>query len=146
VMRGMGDVSGRRVLDVGCGDGTLAIELARRGAIVTGIDLSSAMIEAAKASARQQAADVEFAVAPAERMPFSAEHFDIVAAVTILCFVKDAAPAFEEIARVLRPGGRLVIGESANGVPGRRPDASGPGWGRNCGAAAGFARPASCVF
>src|SRR5688572_4147279 len=100
IMQMLGDVRGRRVLDVGCGDGTLAIELAKRGAIVTGIDLSGAMIEAAKASARRQAADVEFAVAPAERMPFSAEHFDIIAAVTILCFVEDAKPAFEEIARV----------------------------------------------
>jgi SAM-dependent methyltransferase len=44
-------------------------------------------------------------------LPFSAESFDVVAAITILCFVPDAAPVFHEMARVLRPGGRLVIGE-----------------------------------
>ena len=44
-------------------------------------------------------------------MPFPAESFDVVVAVTILCFVENAAPVFHEIARVLRPGGRLVIGE-----------------------------------
>ena len=44
----LGDVSGCRVLDVGCGDGKFALELTKRGAIVTGIDASAAMIDAAK--------------------------------------------------------------------------------------------------
>lgn len=107
----VGDVSGLRVLDVGCGDGEFALELAMRGAIVTGIDASAAMIEAAKGRAKQHNADITFQVAMAENLPFSAEQFDIVTAITILCFVDDAAPVFREIARVLRPGGRLVIGE-----------------------------------
>lgn len=105
------DVRGRTILDVGCGDGALALELHKRGAIVTGIDMSEAMIEAARAAASQQDADVDFVVAPAEATPFPPERFDIVVAVTTLCFVDDAAPVFAEIARVLRPGGRLVIGE-----------------------------------
>src|SRR6476469_5268689 len=45
----LGNVRGLRVLDLGCGDGSLAIELHKRGAIVTGIDKSSVMIEAARA-------------------------------------------------------------------------------------------------
>lgn len=106
-----GEVRGRRVLDVGCGDGELAVELARRGAIVTGIDASAAMIEAAQERARQHDADIDFQVASAENLPFSPEQFDIVTAITILCFVMDPAPAFREVARVLRPGGRFVIGE-----------------------------------
>jgi len=52
-----------------------------------------------------------FQVARAERLPFSAEQFDIVTAITILCFVDDAGPVFREIARVLSPGGCFVIGE-----------------------------------
>lgn len=107
----VGDVSGKRVLDVGCGDGEFAIELAKRGAIVTGIDSSAAMIAAAQACAGQQKADVEFQVARAEALPFRQEQFDLVTAITILCFVGDARSAFREIARVLQPGGRLVIGE-----------------------------------
>lgn len=111
ILEMLGDVGGRRVLDLGCGDGELACELAARGAIVTGIDSSPAMIEAAKERAAQQGADVAFEEAGADDLPFPADDFDVVTAVTILCFVQDATPVFREIARVLRPGGRFVIGE-----------------------------------
>jgi ubiquinone biosynthesis O-methyltransferase len=107
----VGDVSGRRVLDIGCGDGELAVELARCGATVTGIDASAAMIDAARIRAKKHDVDVSFQVATAERLPFPAEQFDVVTAITILCFVEDAEPVFREIARVLRPGGRFIIGE-----------------------------------
>jgi ubiquinone biosynthesis O-methyltransferase len=107
----VGDVGGRRVLDVGCGDGELALALVKRGAIVTGIDASIAMIDAAQDRAKQHNADIAFQVATAEQLPFPPGRFDVVTAITILCFVDDAAPVFREIARVLRPGGRLVIGE-----------------------------------
>lgn len=107
----VGEVCGRTVLDVGCGDGALAIELARCGARVTGVDASDAMIAAATARASQDGADIAFLVADAGHLPFAPETFDIVVAVTILCFVDDAGPFFREMARVLRPGGRLVIGE-----------------------------------
>jgi len=107
----VGDVGGRNVLDVGCGDGELALELAKRGGIVTGIDASAAMIATAKTRATEHNADVTFRVATAEQLPFAAGQFHVVTAVTILCFVEDARPVFREITRVLRPGGRLVIGE-----------------------------------
>jgi ubiquinone biosynthesis O-methyltransferase len=111
ILERLGDVCGRSVLDIGCGDGALAVELWKRGAIVTGIDVSREMIEAAQANAKQEGADIRFMVAAAERIPFPSDRFDVVSAVTILCFVENAAPVFAEIARVLRPGGRLVIGE-----------------------------------
>ncbi|WP_321393078.1 class I SAM-dependent methyltransferase [Emcibacter sp.] len=112
----MGDPAGRDILDVGCGDGTNAIELARRGARITGVDISEKMIEAATAQAARDQPDAHFPdahfyVATAEALPFSDQQFDIVLAKTILCFVVDPAPVFAEIARVLRPGGCLVIGE-----------------------------------
>ncbi len=106
-----GEVSGRSVLDLGCGDGDLAIALCQRGARVVGLDVSPAMIAAASARARQEHADAVFEVGSAAALPFPAGKFDLVVAVTILCFVADAAPVFCEIARVLRPGGRLVICE-----------------------------------
>jgi 2-polyprenyl-3-methyl-5-hydroxy-6-metoxy-1,4-benzoquinol methylase len=99
----IGNIAGRRVLDVGCGDGEFAVELAKRGAIVTGIDVSAAMIDAARSRARQKNADVAFQVAIAEELPFPAEQFDAVTAITILCFVDDATPVFREIAGCCDP-------------------------------------------
>jgi SAM-dependent methyltransferase len=111
VLELIGDVSGSKLLDLGCGDGKLAVELARRGACVTAVDASPSMIDAARARAAEEGANIRFAIATANALPFPAEEFDTVTAVTILCFVDDAKPVFDEIARVLRPRGRLVIGE-----------------------------------
>lgn len=107
----LGDVNGREMLDIGCGDGALAVALGQRGAKVAAVDASEAMVDAARSRAAEQGAEVRFQVATADRLPFPDGSCDIVVAVTVLCFVDDAAPIFREIARVLRPGGRLVIGE-----------------------------------
>ena len=102
---------------MGCGDGEFALGLVKRSAIVTGIDASPAMIDAARRRAKQHGVNIVFQVAMAQHLPFPAEQFDIVTAITILCFVEDAAPVFREIARVLQPGGRLVIGELGKWSP-----------------------------
>lgn len=107
----IGDVSGKSVLEVGCGDGELAVLLAGRGARVSAIDISESMIETARERAKKSHINVDFRVASAQDIPHGDQQFDMVIAVTILCFVKDASPVFREIARVLRPHGRLVIGE-----------------------------------
>jgi len=106
-----GGVRGKTVLDVGCGDGDLALALWQQGALVTGVDLSAEMLATARARAEAKGAEIGFALATAERLPFGAATFDLVLAVTVLCFIEDAAPVFREMARVLRPGGELVIGE-----------------------------------
>jgi ubiquinone biosynthesis O-methyltransferase len=107
----IGKARDRRILDVGCGDGDLAVHLARCGAHVIGVDASSAMIEAANGRASRENVEIDYRIAAAQQLPFPPGQFDIVVAVTILCFVEDAAPVFREMARVLRPGGHLVIGE-----------------------------------
>lgn len=107
----IGDVAGKTVLDVGCGDGALAVELWKRGAKVTGVDATPSMIEAARKRAARQSADIAFEVATAQSLPFPPDAFDAVVAVTVLCFIEEGDPVFREVARVLRPSGRLVIGE-----------------------------------
>jgi ubiquinone/menaquinone biosynthesis C-methylase UbiE len=112
MLRLIGDVANKRVLDVGCGDGKLAVELAQRGGgQVAAVDVSPAMIEAARERAKSLAVELDLQAASVQSLPFPDASFDIVVAFTILCFVQDAAPAFAEISRVLKPGGRLVIGE-----------------------------------
>jgi SAM-dependent methyltransferase len=100
-----------RILDVGCGDAALAVVLAQKGAIVTGVDADPRMLAAGRARAEASRPDVRLVEGDIRALPFADDHFDVVLAVTVLCFVDDAVPAVREIARVLRPGGRLVIGE-----------------------------------
>lgn len=107
----LGPVAGKTLLDVGCGDGVLALELARRGAIVTGLDANPAMISAARRGAESWAMPLVLVGGRAEELPFEDAIFDRVMAVTVLCFVRDAERAVAEMARVLKPGGWLVIGE-----------------------------------
>lgn len=107
----LGDIRGRTIIDIGCGDGKLAVELWRRGAMVTGIDTSKSMIAAAQRRARHHGADIHFKVADGGWLPLAGNLFDVVAAVTVLCFVKEPITVLREAHRVLHPGGRLLLGE-----------------------------------
>lgn len=102
-----GEVAGRRVLDIGCGDGALAAILRERGADVVGIDADPAMIEAA----RRRLPDADFRVGDAASVPFPDGSFDLAFLVTVLCLTENRAAILREVARVLKPGGRLVVGE-----------------------------------
>lgn len=106
-----GRLDGLRVLDVGAGDGAFAVEAARRGALVTGVDPDPAMLTAAAVRASAMGVDLQLGDGRAEQLPFADGAFDLVFAMTVLCFVADADAAVREMARVLRPGGRLVLGE-----------------------------------
>jgi ubiquinone/menaquinone biosynthesis C-methylase UbiE len=107
----MGEVAGREVLDIGCGDGTMAVLLASQGARVTGLDPDLAMLRAARQAASAAGVPIRLAGGRIEALPLHEARFDLVTAVTVLCFVRDEAAAWREMARVLRPGGHLVIGE-----------------------------------
>lgn len=106
-----GPLRGKRVLDVGTGDGTYAIEAAERGAVVTALDFEQEMLDAARARAAAGGVEVTLQLGRAERLPFEDASFGVVIAVTVLCFVPDAQRAVGEMARVLVPGGRVVLGE-----------------------------------
>jgi ubiquinone biosynthesis O-methyltransferase len=106
-----GPLAGKRVLDVGCGDGAYSIEAAKRGAVVTGIDTSVEMLAAARRRAEEAGVRIAFVEGDARKVPFADGSFDIVLAVTVLCFVRDADLAVREMTRVLVPGGHLVLAD-----------------------------------
>ncbi len=106
-----GSLFGKSVLDVGCGDGALAAEFHRRGAsFVVGCDPDPDMIAKATARTIAERDGMSYLLSRAEHLPFRDRSFDVVTAVTVLCFVEQRSRAVEEMARVLKPGGRLVIG------------------------------------
>lgn len=107
----LGSVAGKTLLDVGCGDGALAAELVRRRAFVTGLDTDPMMIAAARQRSESEATPLRLVEGRAEALPFGDNSFDYTLSVTTLCFVQEARRAVAEMARVLKPGGRLVIGE-----------------------------------
>lgn len=99
---------GERVLDVGCGTGTLLAAIAERAprAKLLGVDLSPAML----AVARRKLGERAFLVAgEAGRLPFPDQRFDLVVSSSALHYWPDPEEGLAEIARVLRPGGRVAI-------------------------------------
>jgi ubiquinone/menaquinone biosynthesis C-methylase UbiE len=95
---------GDRVLDLGCGSGVFAAEVARRGMAVVGVDLSTRLLE----RGRRQAPAVGFAAGDAERLPFPDETFAGVLLSGLVHHLPDPSAMAREVHRVLRPGGRFM--------------------------------------
>jgi SAM-dependent methyltransferase len=106
----LGDVSGRDVLEVGCGSAPCARWLAEQGARVVGLDLSAGMLRYAAAAGEATGLPVPLVRANAERLPFASGSFDIAcSAFGAVPFVADVGELFRDVARVLRPGGSWVF-------------------------------------
>ena len=106
----LGDVSGRRVLDYGCGHGMAAVVLARRGAYVAGFDLSGDYVAEAMRRAAANKVSVDFVQADGHALPFAHASFDAVWGNAVLHHL-DLPVAAAEIRRVLKPGGMAVFCE-----------------------------------
>ena len=106
-----GPIAGKQLLDVGAGDGNYALAAAARGAVVTALDREQTMLDAGRARAARRGVGVTFQHGHAESLPFKNESFDVVFAVTMLCLGADPETVVREAHRVLRPVGRLVVGE-----------------------------------
>lgn len=108
-----GEPDGLLLLDVGCGDGGFTRQAVKRGAKAVGLDPDPAMLAAAQGQAANGAASPWWVRGLAQQLPVREASCDLVVAVTVLCFLTDSAAqaALSEMARVLKPGGRLVLGE-----------------------------------
>jgi ubiquinone/menaquinone biosynthesis C-methylase UbiE len=107
--------SGERVLDVGCGTGTLLLQLATRvrDARIAGVDADPAMLRQAEEKAAAAGISVELAPAWADALPFSDGSFDVVLSSLFFHHLQpqDKRRSFHEVRRVLRPGGRVLISD-----------------------------------
>jgi SAM-dependent methyltransferase len=106
----LGDVSRRRILELGCGQGHTAVGLARRGARVIAIDADVAQLTAARELATANEVTIEFHQAqPAELAFLPADHVDLALAITTLSFVADLDRVVRQVHRVVGSGGHFVM-------------------------------------
>jgi SAM-dependent methyltransferase len=111
---------GEELLDVATGTGNVAIEAAKRGAMVTGLDLTPELLDVARRRAAEQDLDIVWVAGDAESLPFADGSFDCAASTFGLMFAPRHAIAARELTRVIRPGGRFVLATWApDGMVGR---------------------------
>ncbi len=96
-----------RALDAACGTGRHTAYLSERGHQVVGVDLSEAML----AEAEKHGIDAEFKVGELTQLPLEDESVDLVVCALALSHCADLRPAIEELARVLAPGGRMILSD-----------------------------------
>jgi demethylmenaquinone methyltransferase/2-methoxy-6-polyprenyl-1,4-benzoquinol methylase len=108
---------GQRILDVATGTGMVALALAARGADVTALDQSEAMLSVARSRRLPEAAGggITFVTGEAEHLPFEDASFDALTFTYLLRYVDDPTATLGELARVVKPGGRIGMVEF--GVP-----------------------------
>jgi ubiquinone/menaquinone biosynthesis C-methylase UbiE len=101
--------AGEKILDLATGTGWTSRLVARRGAIVTGVDIASALIDAAEQQAVAAKLPIRYLQADAEDLPFDDGSFDAVVSTVGIMFATKPEAAAKELARVVRPGGRIAL-------------------------------------
>ena len=109
VVRAVGVHSGDRVLDVACGTGNAATRAALAGGRVIGLDLTPELFVAARRRAAEAGVELTLVEGDAEDLPFGDASFDVVLSTFGVMFAPRHAVASAELARVLRPGGRIGL-------------------------------------
>ena len=102
-------LEGLRILDVGCGGGLISEALAKRGAIVTGVDASAMSIEVARRHAQQSGLLVDYRHCLAGQLLAEDERFDVVINAEVVEHVPDQAALINDCARLVKPSGSLVL-------------------------------------
>ena len=105
---------GSHVLDVACGTGNLAVIAARRGCVVSGIDIARNLIDQARTRAAAESLPIDFKEGDVEALPFAGCRFDLVVSTFGVMFAPRPNVAAAELLRVTRPGGQVAL---ANWTP-----------------------------
>ena len=100
-----------RILDLGCGTGTLTMLLAEEGYRVDGLDIAEAMVAAARSKAAGSELPVTFQRGDASAPPYPPQSYDVVLSRHVLWAMPDPTAALRSWTRLLRPGGRLLLVE-----------------------------------
>lgn len=105
ILKRIGDVRGKKLLDIGSGLGESSIYFALRGAHVTAIDISPMMIEKLVTVGKQYGVEVEGRIADGENLNVPADQYDLIYLANTIHHVQDRAALFEQMLRALKPGG-----------------------------------------
>jgi 2-polyprenyl-3-methyl-5-hydroxy-6-metoxy-1,4-benzoquinol methylase len=109
ILQVMGDVTGKQILDTGCGDGYLCRKLARLGASITGVEISKKMLGFAVEEQKIAPLTISYHHANCSSLPFlSASTFDVVVTNNVIQDIADYQGAFREFSRLLKPGGTYL--------------------------------------
>ncbi len=103
------ELAGRRLLDLAAGTGNVALAAATRGAIVTATDITPRMVQLGRARTAAAGLEVTWALADVGALPLRAASFDVITSCFGVMFAADPTAAVAEMARVLRPGGRIAL-------------------------------------
>ena len=109
VLDAIGPATGLRILDAGCGEGYMARELASQGADVLGVDSSANLIEAAAGLTSTDGHAPRFLVSDVADLDVASDSYDLVLCNHLMNDLRDPSDAIKELARVLKPRGRIVI-------------------------------------
>lgn len=113
IFKELGNISGKKLLDIGCEAGHITLQLAQKGAQVTGIDLIAEPIKALRRLLKTQAPKIrkriKLQVADATKLPFSANNFDIILATEVIEHITQLNRFVIGAAKVLKPDGILLI-------------------------------------
>jgi ubiquinone/menaquinone biosynthesis C-methylase UbiE len=103
------NTSGKKLLDIGCGNGFVTCLYARAGAEVASVDITETAVELTQARLKVEGLSADVKQADAEDLPFEDQYFDYVVSFGVLHHTPDTAKAIDEAYRVLKPGGRLLL-------------------------------------